>query len=137
MSRERKFRGLTKDGKWVYGNLIKAIYKGSFVTAIQEEIDDESVSIYESLPTHVIFDSRTICQYIGIKDCNGKKIYVADIVEDNFGDRYEVVFEDYKFNLKDFYCGCFDNPNDGFSELRDKLKVIGNIFEDGDLMEEK
>ena len=126
MSREIKFRVWDSQENTMFYNedILNIQFAENFI-----RIENERYAFNSFL------DEVILMQYIGIKDCNGKKIYVADIVEDNFGDRYEVVFEDYKFNLKDFYCGCFDNPNDGFSELRDKLKVIGNIFEDGDLME--
>lgn len=126
MSRDIKFRVWDSQENTMFYNedILSISFSENFI-----RIENEKYAFNSYL------DEVILMQYIGIKDCNGKKIYVADIVEDNFGDRYEVVFEDYKFNLKDFYCGCFDNPNDGFSELRDKLKVIGNIFEDGDLME--
>ena len=126
MSREIKFRVWDNQENTMFYNedILKIQFAENFI-----RIENERYAFNSFL------DEIILMQYIGLKDFNGKEIYEGDIVEDNFGDRYEVVFEDYKFNLKGFYCGCFDNPNDGFSELRDKLKVIGNIYEDGDLME--
>lgn len=126
MSREIKFRVWDNQENTMFYNedILNIQFAENFI-----RIENEKYAFNSFL------DEVILMQYIGLKDCNGKEIYEGDIVEDNFGDRYEVVFEDYKFNLKDFYCGCFDIPNDGFSELRDKLKVIGNIYEDGDLME--
>lgn len=128
MSREIKFRVWDNQENTMFYNedILNIQFAENFI-----RIENEKYAFNSFL------DEVILMQYIGLKDCNGKEIYEGDIVEDNFGDRYEVVFEDYKFNLKDFYCGCFDIPNDGFSELRDKLKIIGNIYEDGDLMEGK
>lgn len=128
MSRDIKFRVWDNQENTMFYNedILNIQFAENFI-----RIENEKYAFNSFL------DEVILMQYIGLKDCNGKEIYEGDIVEDNFGDRYEVVFEDYKFNLKDFYCGCFDIPNDGFSELRDKLKIIGNIYEDGDLMEGK
>lgn len=128
MSRDIKFRVWDNQENTMFYNedILKIQFAENFI-----RIENEKYAFNSFL------DEVILMQYIGLKDCNGKEIYEGDIVEDNFGDRYEVVFEDYKFNLKDFYCGCFDIPNDGFSELRDKLKVIGNIYQNPDLLEGK
>lgn len=128
MNREIKFRVWDNQENTMFYNedILKIQFAENFI-----RIENEKYAFNSYL------DEVMLMQYIGFKDCNGKEIYEADIVEDNFGDRYEVVYEDYKFNLKDFYCGCFDNPNDGFSGLRDKLKVIGNVYENPDLLEDK
>lgn len=143
MSRENKFRGLTKDGKWVYGNLITAIYKGGWVTAIQEELDDDNISIYESLSIHVIFDSRTICQYTGVTDMNGVKVYEGDIIEyhsDIINTFYKInkinrVVE-YKYGMYGIE-GIEKGTHIPFANiLKYKYKVIGNIYQNSDLLED-
>lgn len=135
MSREIKFRGLTKDSKWVYGNLITTIYKGGFVTAIQEEIDDESIPIYEPLPIRVIFNSRTICQYSGLKDIDGVEIYEGDILYDYLGNKYIVEYKNGSFAIKYPYCDDYWSLYD-FINIKN-LEVSGNIFENEDLLEDK
>ncbi len=74
-----------------------------------------------------------IIQYTGLKDKNDIEIYEGDIVKIN-NKFYEVIWDKYKWNLKNFYCSWQDNPNDGFSEIN--VEIIGNIFNNPELLKE-
>lgn len=68
--REIEFRGLRKDGKgWVYGDLIRDYPHHATGYSIQQH----GVIIHE-------VDKGTVCQYTGIKDKNGVKIFEKDRV---------------------------------------------------------
>ena len=88
------------------------------------EIDDE-------------IDDYDLMQYTGVKDKNGREIYEGDIVE--YKNEYHVIeWDDCKFMAKGFYCSSQDTPDDFFSEFAyTNCKVIGNIYENSELLEKK
>lgn len=74
-----------------------------------------------------------LMQYTGLKDKNGKEIYEGDIVEeeDFIG---EVVWEDFMFNVEDYYDSSADYPTIAFFE--GVFEVVGNIYENPNLIED-
>lgn len=100
------------------------------------------LEVYKSFcncQTHVI-DPDTICQYTGLTDKNGKKIWENDIC-----DRKEKYPEIVVFNEGDWqldYSYVFgkeihsDACNLGFYVCeRNCVEVVGNIFDNADLLE--
>lgn len=136
MSREILFRGKhihTTDsnehlnGTWVHGYLSDKNY-----------INDKS------LEGEFLVDKNTICQYTGLTDKNGKKIFEGDIV------RYGEICGEVKFGLHEsnwqickynqgFY---IEFPEESLyrKELgywENKVVVIGNIYDSPKLLEDK
>lgn len=78
------------------------------------------------------FDEIEIMEYTGLKDKNGKEIYEGDILFESFREEYfKVVFEN----------GSFRAEADGYSldleDCDDICEVVGNIYENPELLEEE
>lgn len=135
MNREILFRGKHihamdsnehLNGTWVHGYL-----------------SDKDYIYDKSLDGEFLVDEDTICQYTGLTDKNGKKIFEGDIV------RYGEVCGEVKFGLHEsnWQIGKY---NQGFfvtfpkeyllrNELgywRNKIVVVGNVFDNPELLEE-
>ena len=84
------------------------------------------------------FESKILklSQYTGKSDKNGVEVYFNDIVEDEYGHRYEVVFEGdcLRCNGVRRVRGGHKPKNRWFSK---DLEIIGNRYEDKKLLEEQ
>lgn len=148
MNREIKFRGKDEDtGEWRYGGY----HKHQIIEICPVKFDGESEE--DKFPKYIhyiIMDgyadwnmekpilksniiAETVGQYTGLKDKNGKEIYEGDIF--HCGDTnilYIVVWNDNGFQGKQVksssYCG--------LEYWKNKIEVIGNIYENPELLEE-
>jgi uncharacterized phage protein (TIGR01671 family) len=90
--RENKFRGKRKDnGKWTYGDLIQLLgEQGGGRKFIVDNrfgacIDENGDFLNTEAPFVNEVDPKTIGQFIGFTDKNGREIYGRDLVEDENG----------------------------------------------------
>ena len=134
--REILFRGKRiDDGEWVDGYLLK-------YSPIFEELS-YILPLHQVCVSEVEVIPETVCQYTGLTDKNGRKIFEGDIVRYHFGKDVAPI----KFGL---YQNCFDSQRaehcgfyvDWKSErnFRKDLgywvhmvdaEIIGNIFDGG------
>ena len=133
--REILFRGKRADnGEWVDGDLMH--HYGGWVVAIGDYYE-----AFEVIP-------KTIGQYTGLCDKNGKKIFEGDIVKYS-NDKYKFVVCFGKHDIS--CCGCcyYSHQTIGFflrcdnlSEVKadeeawEALEVIGNIHDNSELLKE-
>lgn len=143
--REILFRAKRLDnGEWVEGNLVFSLdadeewraiiipIKNSYMFSSGNEDEDLGFENWYRV------DPNTVCQYTGLTDKNGVKIFEGDIVRSiSMYDKSNmvVIFEDGEFRMvlcekyKEYIPGCV------FYAIRcfDK-EVIGNIFENHELL---
>ena len=125
--REILFRGKrTDNGEWVYGSLL--CFKGY---SIHDTIWKNFIPVY----------SKTVGQYTGLTDLNGKKIFEGDIVRYSVIIMHTVVHEQIvkiTFNKGSF---CMEEMNGVSHPLfhsidNTRLEVIGNIHDNPELLVE-
>lgn len=131
--REIKFRAKPTDSdKWLYGS--SPFYdkqRGMWCMLHLNEIDSLTLTF---------INPDTSGQFTGLYDVNGHEIWEGDIVEYRhpYHTRtgiYEIVYDPPMFGGAGFRMGHHDNPDDIFSEGADKLEVLGNIYENRDLLD--
>lgn len=107
------------DGKWVKGSLVKTPFR-TFIEWYEDSICNKRE-----------VDTDTVCQYTGLKDCEGKEIWEGDILEGEF--KSEVVYTKGTFTISFIgynkrvfsYPLCYYIKEDGTVDG----KVIGNKFD--------
>lgn len=141
MNRVIKFRGKRIDnGEWIYGHY--------FISPLTDENSGTSPDkgwffLSDGVKRHCIerdgvvfvIDPETLSQSTGLHDKSGKEIYEGDIVRSNpdgvIDRNCKVVFPFYlqvKNKLSGSYSFCSWN-------LSNKDEIIGNIFENPELLE--
>ena len=137
MEREIEFRAKEKYGKqWIYGMLCYCWQDNLGIQTLNDMKSEESlISILE----------ETICQYTGIKDAKGNKIFEGDIVEFSFTvpitnqkccTQYLVKFDNGMFGTwyKDVTGEWIEDDRlSTYLIEMDKLEIIGNIFDTPEL----
>lgn len=149
--RELLFKGKAKGtGEWISGGYLQRAEAKYYFKKDQALIHcyiSSDWTTYFGLPSELTIhevESSTICQYTGLTDKNGKKIFEGDIV------RYGEICGEVKFGLHEsnwqickynqgFY---IEFPEESLyrKELgywENKVVVIGNIYDSPKLLEDK
>lgn len=124
-----KFRGKRLDNKeWIHGYLADKGYINDIDT-----VDLSSIEVSQD----------TIGEYTGLDDKNGKEIYEGDIVKTPlldpiFGDVLSDAFDNapISFHNGAFVVAYYEGRHKIYlQDLYDKVEVIGNIYDNPELLE--
>lgn len=143
--REILFRAKQKDkGNWVEGYYIRqdeTTY--CFKEDYERHPENTKHYIVFDMPTdwglpnrHLMaeIDPETICQYTGLKDKNGNRIWENDIIKHEISDTIGTV----KWYQEDYVGWCVDDTIIDEQQFTDEMwnecEVIGNIFDNPELL---
>lgn len=126
--REIEFRGISiTENKWIYGCLLD--FKPEQKLFIQE---------WDFMLNPNEIKSNTLGQYTGLKDANGNKIFEGDVLEDCAGGKYTIVYDDNRMSfalLQDKIKWHIESFKDYENLILDNMKIIGNIYDNPELIE--
>lgn len=149
MNREILFKAKRKDnGEWVEGYYIYHIKRTICPLGDSVKPEDEQHVIMQdgfsdwNMPRNTVvyeIDPDTLCQYTGLTDKNGKKIWENDIVEERHRGvitmRYHVLWD---FKETSWMFETKSSARYGIYAINQrKFEVVGNIFDNPDLLEVK
>lgn len=159
--REILFKAKREDnGEWVEGYYLNVAKINHFICTGKIKLDGAVKGIIA--PEMYAINATTLCQYTGLTDKNGKKIWENDILRGhkNDDDLVRVVFGEFSvidvdtLETVDRVAGwhtevietdalskcepfCFPMPLTDFYIKRSEFEVFGNIFDNADLLEVK
>lgn len=130
-AKRKNWRELSQEEWWVEGNFItdekddQKAYIGYLFGVVDDVVEDFDI---------VEINPETLCQYTGLTDKNGKRIWENDIVEHEISSvlgAVEWYAEDYVgWWVNDEYLG----KQQFTDEMWDECVVIGNIFDNPELL---
>lgn len=138
--REILFRAKRIDnGEWVEGNVIHSYdadkeYKTIIIPVkcsdMYTDTDDKDIGF----ETWYKVNPETLCQYTGLNDKNGKRIWENDIVKHEVSDTIGTI----KWYQEDYVGWCVDDIVIDEQQFTDEMwcecEVIGNIFDNPELL---
>lgn len=133
--REIIFKGKRKDsGKWVEGYYVKKydlLGKRHLILNVDNYVRWECVEIVP----------ETLCQFTGLCDKNGKKIWEKDILMAHLDESYpeDVTYETVEWNAAGWVGHETDSIDRQYLDEFDLeyFEVVGNIFDNPELLQEE
>lgn len=115
----------------------KRIDNGEWVEGLPQKIwGDWHIINSDDENTAYPIDPETLCQFTGLMDKNGKQIWENDIIKHEISDTIGAV----KWYEEDYVGWCVDDvviDEQHFTvEMWSECKVVGNFFDDKDLLDE-
>ena len=131
-AKRKNWRELPKEEWWVYGYYC---YFMDTHCILPQNLDYEG-ALFGERKVFVVIDPETLCQFTGLVDKNGKRIWENDIIIHEISDAIGTV----KWWEEDYVGWCVDDvmiDEQRFTgEMWSECKVVGNFFDDKDLLDE-
>jgi uncharacterized phage protein (TIGR01671 family) len=139
--REILLKGKRKDnGEWIEGSLITSINRAWISSEKTDSQRLRSISSTNAIWRSIEIIPDTICQFTGLTDKNGNKIWENDILMAHLDESYpeDVTYITVKWNFARFVA--YEAGTDG--EYLDEFdlehfEVVGNIFDNPELLQEE
>ena len=130
-AKRKNWRELTKEEWWVEGSYHhQTDYYGD--RCDKHYIIDGTMTDTEGYGEHYEIDPETLCQFTGLCDKNGKRIWENDIV--NCGTNLRVSWHTFKASWVLSKKGWMYNHFFGEAVEPEDVEVIGNIFDNPELL---
>lgn len=125
------------DGKWVEGYYLRDQYHiGGGKDIIFYRKDSDLFTVYTN-----IIDIETLCQFTGLCDKNGNKIWENDILMAHLDESYpeNVTYETVEWNVAGWVGRETDSIGRQYLDKFDleHYEVVGNIFDNPELLQEE
>ena len=138
-AKRKNWRELPKDEWWVEGTPIgikdKIYMSVEYINS--DQITDFQMAQYVLQKSFIEIDPETTCQFTGMMDKNGKRIWENDIIQHEISDTVGTVkwyAEDY---VGWFVDDVYIDEQQFTDEMWSECDVIGNAFDDKNLLAEK
>lgn len=140
--REILFKAKRKDnGEWIEGSLIDLDIDSGYCYIVQPYKKASILPIIFLITDRMkLVDPETLCQFTGLCDKNGKRIWENDVVWlvcDGKEHIYQIVWDNSELDFKATKGEENYGTNYDYLLCCDEIEVIGNIFDNKELLQEE
>ena len=140
--REILFKGKRKDnGEWIEGSLITSINRAWISSEKTDSQRLRSISNTDAIWRSIEIIPKTLCQFTGLCDKNGKKIWENDILMANLDESYpeDVTYKTVEWGVAGWVTHEANSIDRQYLDEFDleHCEVGGNIFDNPELLQEE
>lgn len=133
-AKRKNWRELPKEEWWIEGNFYRSGNGVCYILGPKLRIRERG-SVRQKICDVYEIDPETICQYIGLNDKKGNRIWENDIV--NCGTNLRVSWHTFKASWVLSKKGWMHNHFFGEAVEPEDVEVVGNFFDNPELLERR